>query len=73
MSVEDFAQIVELQEWERNNLKPHAAQTRFEPGEFDYGPEECVECGEKMPDERRAWGFTLCVTCKAETEQPYRR
>jgi len=33
------------------------------------GPKECVECGEKIPTERRRLGFKLCIECAAESER----
>lgn len=72
MSAEDIAQDIELRQWQMNNLGRGDQQTRFKPDEPGYGPDECEECGAKMPAERRAWGFELCVDCKQATE-PQRR
>lgn len=33
------------------------------------GAEYCIECGEKMPTERRQLGFKLCVPCAQESER----
>jgi RNA polymerase-binding transcription factor DksA len=37
--------------------------------EIKMGPKECVECGEKVPIERRRLGFKLCIECAAESER----
>lgn len=73
MSFEDIAQDIELRQWERNNLGREDKPTKFKPDEPGYGPAECEECGDQMPAERRAWGYTLCVSCKEITERPRRR
>ena len=62
MSVEDHAQIVEAQEWERNNRVRTAAPV-YAPGDEKYGPEFCDECEIDMPALRRAMGRCLCVPC----------
>lgn len=69
MAFEDTAQDVELKQWELNNLAHSRGPIRFSPGEPGYGPDECEECGAKMPAERRAWGFDLCVDCKSAQEK----
>ena len=33
------------------------------------GPKECVECGEKVPTERRHLGFKFCIECATESER----
>ena len=33
------------------------------------GPKTCIECGEKIPTERRHLGFKLCVECASESER----
>lgn len=33
------------------------------------GAKFCVECDEKIPDERRKMGFNLCVPCAEEGER----
>lgn len=63
MSMEDEAQRIELMMWERNNA-PRPAPVKYEPGQPGYGPAECDECGEPMPEARRAHGFVVCVPCK---------
>lgn len=68
MAQEDVAQDLELRQWELNNLNSHKGPTRFEPGDYDYGPEFCDQCGDEMPVQRREWGFRICVSCKSATE-----
>lgn len=74
MSNEDRAQEVELREWERINLNRKTRQSVYQPDEPGYGPEFCAnpDCEDEMPLQRRAYGFHLCVRCKAATE-PARR
>lgn len=72
MSLEDKAQEHELAIWEHNN-KPRGDSKRYAPGDEDYGPAECASCGDEMPPERRAWGFHICTSCKAEQEHRSRR
>lgn len=40
-----------------------------------YGPEECDQCGEEMPDVRRQHGFRLCIECATlrERQSKFRR
>jgi len=40
-----------------------------------YGPEECGQCGEEMPDVRRQHGFRLCIECATlrERQSKFRR
>lgn len=33
------------------------------------GTQECQDCGEKIPAERRKLGFQLCIECAAESER----
>lgn len=33
------------------------------------GAKFCVECDDKIPDERRKMGFNLCVPCAEEAER----
>jgi RNA polymerase-binding transcription factor DksA len=33
------------------------------------GPEQCCECGEKIPKARRSLGFKLCIECAEESER----
>ena len=37
------------------------------------GPEECDECGEKMPEIRRNLGLRLCIDCAQIEEMRTRR
>lgn len=41
--------------------------------EPEYGPEECEECGNEMPELRREYGFKLCVGCQEHLEQLEKR
>ncbi len=34
-----------------------------------YGPPECRECGEEIPDARRAMGYSTCVPCQEQIEK----
>ena len=68
MSMEDQAQELELAHWQINNT-PKDDGHKFSPGEAGYGPAECDECTSPMPTERREWGYTICVHCKAEQER----
>lgn len=74
MADEDRAQDVELREWEANN-RSRGAQVRFAPGEPGYGPEFCQvkTCEVDMPEQRRAWGFRVCVDCQQRAEDRARR
>ena len=70
MADADFAQDVELKQWEINN-KSRPGQVRFASNEPGYGPEFCaVElCGVDMPVERREWGFKTCIDCRRLAEE----
>jgi len=68
MSIEDIAQDVEALDWERNN-RPRAARRLFEPTEPGYGPAQCGECEDDMPDLRRSMGLCLCVGCTELAER----
>lgn len=74
MSFEDLAQVVEAQEWERNNA-PRAPRALYEPDDDGYGPEFCAveECGADMPPLRRAMGKHLCTECAALAEKRRRQ
>lgn len=72
MSVEDLAQDVEAQEWERNN-RPRTQRRLLEPHETGYGPAECTDCEIEMPDLRRAMGCCLCTDCAERAEQRSRQ
>lgn len=67
MSIEDRAQDHELAEWERNNRAREVVV--YKPGDPGYGPGECDECGDDMPDVRRGYGFRLCVPCTEYLER----
>lgn len=71
MADEDRAQDIELREWEANNRSRNVTKVRYSPGEVGYGPEFCkVEvCGEEMPEQRRAWGFCICIDCQQRAEE----
>lgn len=61
MSLDDDAQAHEAQIWAINNRAREVV--RYQPGEPNYGPEECNECGDEMHPVRRSHGFTLCIHC----------
>lgn len=69
MSMEDVAQRVELEQWERNN-RSRPEVKRYQPGEPGYGPAECAneDCENELPAKRREWGFKNCVECQSEEE-----
>lgn len=69
MSQEDRAQEEEAFRWELAN-KPRPAETVYKPGDKEYGPEFCAndECGDLMPNLRRAMGKTLCTDCQSTAE-----
>lgn len=71
MSFEDLAQAHEALEWSQINA-PREPQPTYKPGEPGYGPEECIDCDEKMPAVRRAYGFKRCTACASALE-PRRR
>ena len=62
MSIEDIAQDVEAWDWERNN-RPRTPRALLAPDDEDYGPAACKECGDEMPELRRAMGRHLCTSC----------
>jgi len=72
MNLEDRAQEHEAQIWAMIN-RPREVVS-YKPDDAGYGPKECVECGAKMPAERRAHGFKKCTPCAAAAERrPGRR
>ena len=72
MSIEDRAQEHEILIWERNNRTRPPAPT-FGPGDPGYGPAECQECEDPMPDLRRQMGKLLCTGCQGRHEAQARR
>lgn len=72
MSIEDRAQEHEAQMWEKIN-QPRQQQPTFSPGEAGYGPAECNECGDDMPDVRRGYGYSICTACQSTHEERARR
>jgi len=48
--------------------REQALKARFEQ-KPPYGPEECDQCGDEMPDIRRQRGFRLCVECATLPER----
>lgn len=68
MSAEDKAQELEAKYWEINNMNRNHLPKAAQPGDPNYGPEECNECGEEMHPVRRSHGFTLCFNCATEEE-----
>lgn len=69
MSMEDQAQATELRAWEAANKSRNIEKIRFLPGEPGYGPEFCTSCDDHMPQPRREWGFTVCVSCQEMDER----
>lgn len=67
MSIEDIAQDVELQEWERRNTSRTGPRV-FAPDHEKYGPEECDECGVEMHPVRRSYGYRICIGCAEAAE-----
>jgi len=65
MSIEDVAQDVELAQWERVNQFRNTMPT-WKPTDSEYGPSTCQaeECGDQMPEFRRALGRHLCTSCQ---------
>lgn len=55
--------------------KEQALKARFVQKPLPYGPEECDQCGDEMPDIRRQHGFRLCVECATlrERQSKFRR
>lgn len=72
MSIEDKAQELEAEMWARNNRGRPEPKT-FAPGDAGYGPQECDECLDEMPDLRRQYGFKLCTACQSAVEERKRR
>lgn len=68
MSEADRAQEVEARDWAHNN-RPRPPLPVFAPHEKGYGPAECVECGEDMPELRRSMGREMCTECTSFLEQ----
>jgi RNA polymerase-binding transcription factor DksA len=68
MSIEEKAQELECAEWEARNA-PRPTRPTFRPGEPGYGPEECAECDDPMPDLRRTMGCHLCAPCQTAYER----
>lgn len=69
MSLEDDAQQYEAKLWELRNINRKELPALKKPGEPGYGPEECDECGDTMPEVRRANGYLLCTACKSAIER----
>lgn len=38
-------------------------------GQVAYGPPECTDCGEDMPEARRRLGMVICVECATRREK----
>lgn len=72
MSLEDRAQEHEAAEWEIRN-RPREPKKLIEPGAPGYGPSECEDCGNPMPELRRANGWSLCTECQSLIERRARR
>lgn len=69
MSIEDIAQDIELAQWERNNKPTGDSLKVYAKGDPNYGPEECQECGDEMPEKRREYGCKLCTHCQSIAER----
>lgn len=63
-----YLEKVQEEQYRSANDRPYT-QHKFAVDEEGYGPEDCEECGAKMPEARRAYGFGLCVPCKEFTER----
>jgi formylmethanofuran dehydrogenase subunit E len=68
MSLEDKAQEHEAMVWSLVNA-PRPERPTFKPGEPGYGPAECDDCGEDMPELRRTDGRRCCTPCTSERER----
>ena len=73
MSIEDRAQEHEAHIWEINNMRRKVGPPPAKPGDADYGPEECEECGDTMHPVRRSYRFILCTSCQTAREIVTRR
>lgn len=71
MSEADRAQELEAMDWELNN-RPRTPRPVFAPHEKGYGPAECVECGDEMPELRRRMGCEMCTDCTSIQERRIR-
>ena len=70
MSVEDKAQEQELLVWQRNNVA--RTVTRYAPGDPGYGPADCNDCQDDMPEVRRIDGRQRCTPCQSIIERKRR-
>jgi len=68
MSLDDVAQEFEAAEWERRNA-PRPERPTYKPGDALYGPAECYQCPEPLPELRRAMGCQLCTACQTIEER----
>jgi RNA polymerase-binding transcription factor DksA len=64
MALEDQAQDHEIREWEYRNVNRRTEPAALKPTDPKYGPEECEECGDEMPETRRASGYHFCTVCR---------
>ena len=65
----DVAQAIELRQWEFNNQAPVERKLVYCETDPEFGPAECIECGDDMPMVRRQYGFKICVACKTKRER----
>lgn len=70
MKPEDFAQVLELAEWEERQERAILPEPTLPSATHCRN----AECGDEIPEARREVypGVQLCVKCKAKEEQPIR-
>ncbi len=52
-----------------NEVLSVLAKMRQDTTTGKMGPKECMQCGEKIPTERRRLGFKICVECAEQSER----
>lgn len=72
MNLEDRAQEHEAALWEARQT-PRPAAPQYEPGQAGYGPAECLDCGDDVPEFRRRHGWRRCTCCQTALEGVRRR
>ncbi len=73
MSLEDKAQELELAMWSMRNERTVPQDKHYAPEDAGYGPAECSDCMDNMPDVRRAYGYKLCTACQEAIDKKLRR
>lgn len=68
MSEADRAQELEAKDWEINN-RPRPQRPVFTPRDRGYGPAQCIECTDEMPELRRSMGCDMCTDCTSALER----